>query len=45
VQTNYCYDQMGDGHFCFDTEKQCEKKLKNDEIAESPCYNKDIEPE
>jgi hypothetical protein len=40
---DFCYDQVGDGHFCFDTEKQCEKKLKHDDIAESPCYNKDRE--
>lgn len=19
----YCYDQIGDGHFCFDTKKEC----------------------
>ena len=37
---NYCYVQIGDGHFCFDTEKQREKKLKNDEKAESTCYKK-----
>ena len=39
---DFCYDQVGDGQFCFDKEKQCEKKLKNDNLAESPCYNKDV---
>ena len=38
---DYCYDQVGDGHPCFDTKKQCRQDQKNDEIAESPCYNKD----
>jgi hypothetical protein len=38
---DYCYDQVGDGHSCFDTKKQCRQHQKNDEIAESPCYNKD----
>ena len=40
---DFCYDQVGDGHFCFDTEKQCEKRLKHDDKVESPCYNKDVE--
>jgi hypothetical protein len=38
---DYCYDQVGDGHPCFDTKKQCRHDQKHDEIAESPCYNKD----
>ena len=38
---DFCYDQVGDGHLCFDSERQCEKKLKQDDIAESPCYNRD----
>jgi hypothetical protein len=37
---DYCYDQVGDGHFCF-SKKECRQDQKNDEIAESPCYNKD----
>lgn len=36
-----CYDQVGDGHFCFAKESRCEKVQKHDEIAESPCYNQD----
>ena len=39
---DYCYDQVGDGHFCFDTKKKCKQEQKSDEIAESPCYNKDL---
>ena len=34
-----CYDQVGDGHFCFAKESRCEQVQKYDEIAESPCYN------
>jgi len=39
---NYCYDQVGDGdgHFCFDTKKECKHEQKHDDIAETPCYNK-----
>ena len=36
-----CYDQVGDGHFCFAKESTCKKVQKHDEIAESPCYNQD----
>jgi hypothetical protein len=37
---DYCYDQVGDGHYCFVKEKKCEKVEKHNEIAESSCYNK-----
>jgi len=36
-----CYDEVGDGHPCFEKESRCEKVQKHDEIAESPCYNQD----
>ena len=39
---DYCYDQVGDCHPCFDTKKECRHEKKHDEIAESPCYNKDV---
>jgi len=38
---DYCYGQVCDGHFCFDTKKKCIHEQKQDEMAESPCYNKD----
>jgi hypothetical protein len=38
---DYCYDQVGDGHFCFDSKQKCRHEQKQDEIAESPCYNRD----
>lgn len=40
---SFCYDQIGDVQFCFDTEKKCENQLKDDRIAESPCYNESLE--
>lgn len=36
----YCYDQVGDGHFCFETKNKCKHKEKVDDEAETPCYNK-----
>ena len=38
---DFCYDQVGEGHNCYEKEKRCDKAQKNDEIAESPCYNQD----
>jgi hypothetical protein len=38
---DYCYDQVGDGHPCFDSKQKCRQEQKGDDIAESPCYNKD----
>jgi hypothetical protein len=38
---DYCYDEVGDGHFCFDTKKNCIREQKSDAVAESPCYNMD----
>ena len=40
---DYCYDQVGDGHFCFNTKEKCRLEKKSDDIAESPCYNNDRE--
>ena len=36
-----CYDQVGDGHLCFEKGSSCEKVQKHDEIEETPCYNQD----
>ena len=36
-----CYDEAGSGNFCFDTEKNCKREQRQDDIAETPCYNKD----
>jgi hypothetical protein len=38
---DFCYDQVGDGHFCFDTKEKCKHEQKHDEIAESHCYKED----
>jgi len=39
----YCYDQVGDGHVCFETKQKCKAEQKKDEIAESLCYNQNNE--
>jgi hypothetical protein len=41
ADADYCYDQVGDGHHCFEKEKRCDKAQKDDEIAESHCYKED----
>lgn len=38
---DYCFDEVGEGHLCFDSKQKCRHEQKQDEIAESPCYNKD----
>jgi hypothetical protein len=38
ADSDYCYDQVGDGHHCFEKEKSCERAQRQDEIAESHCY-------
>ena len=39
---DYCYDQVGDGHNCYETKQKCNNEEKHDDIAESPCYNRDL---
>ena len=41
ADSDYCYDQVGDGHYCFERENRCEKAQKHHEIAESPRYKED----
>jgi len=38
---DFCYDQVGDDQFCFNTKQKCKHEQKHDGIAESPCYNED----
>jgi hypothetical protein len=38
---DYCFDQVGDGHPCFDSKQKCRQEQKSDDIAESLCYNED----
>lgn len=40
-ERDYCYDQAGSGHFCFEIKKDCTPEQKQDNIAETPCINKD----
>ena len=42
-EENYCYDQVGDAHYCYESIERCKQVWKSDDIAESPCYNKDME--
>jgi len=41
ADTDFCYDQVGDGHYCFDKKGKCDNSQKDDEVAESPCYTED----
>ncbi len=38
---DFCYDESGSGHFCFHQRDTCKHEQRHDEIAETPCYNKD----
>ena len=37
-EPDVCYDQVGDGHLCFQTLQKCQYEQKNDNKSESPCY-------
>jgi len=39
ADSDSCYDEVGDGHHCFQNGKRCETAQRQDEIAESPCYS------
>jgi len=41
ADTDFCYDQVGDGHSCFDKKGKCDNAQKDDEVAESPCFKED----
>lgn len=36
---DYCYDQVNEHHFCFDTKKDCNDEQRHNEDVETPCYN------
>ena len=38
-ETGFCYDQIGDGHYCYDEKAKCEIAIKVDNMAESFCYD------
>ncbi|HEY7078700.1 MAG TPA: hypothetical protein VH500_03300 [Nitrososphaeraceae archaeon] len=38
---DFCYDQAGNGHFCFHQRDTCKYEQRHDQIADTPCYNKD----
>ena len=39
--TGFCYDEVGDNEFCFNSEEDCNKSQKDNQIAESNCYKED----
>ena len=39
---DFCYDEVGDGHYCFEKMEKCEYAEKDDQIAETPCYSEDL---
>ena len=39
--SSFCYDEVGENHFCFKNEKDCNKEQSDNQIAESPCYKED----
>ena len=39
--SSFCYDEVGDNEFCFNNEEDCNKSQKDNQIAESHCYEKD----
>ena len=42
-EENFCYDQIGDAHYCYESIEECAFVWKGDDFAESPCYNEDLE--
>jgi hypothetical protein len=34
----FCYDEVGDNEFCFNNQEDCNKSQKDNQIAESNCY-------
>ena len=38
---DFCYDQAGNGHLCFHQRDTCKHEQSIDQIADTPCYNKD----
>jgi hypothetical protein len=37
----FCYDEVGDNEFCFNNQEDCNKSQKDNQIAESNCYEED----
>ena len=40
-ERGFCYDEVGDNEFCFRIEEDCNKSQKDNQIAESNCYEED----
>jgi hypothetical protein len=37
----FCYDEVGDNEFCFNSKEDCNKSQKDNQIAETNCYEED----
>jgi hypothetical protein len=37
-ERGFCYDEVGDNEFCFKSEEDCNNSQKDNQIAESNCY-------
>jgi hypothetical protein len=35
---DFCYDQVGDGHYCFEKTGQCAIASRDNNMAETTCY-------
>jgi hypothetical protein len=42
-EEDYCYDQVGDANYCYESIEECTQVWKSDDMAESHCYNEDLE--
>jgi hypothetical protein len=40
-ERGFCHDEVGDNEFCFNSEEDCNKSQKDNQIAESNCYEED----
>jgi hypothetical protein len=41
LEPGFCYDEVGDNEFCFKSEQDCNSSQKDNQIAESNCYEED----
>jgi hypothetical protein len=40
-ERGFCYDEVGDNEFCFKSQQDCNKSQKDNQIAESNCYEEE----
>ena len=42
-EENFCYDQIGDAHYCYESIEEWTFVWKGDDTTESPCYNEGLD--